>query len=845
MSAKPYRQGAKAYRGLGLGQAIPVTYGNEEEGPRPVRKKLIGHDAQRVGDLDRKREKAFRERFASMNLGLHLAEGVVSLDVDEAEPLQAWLRAGGWTLPPTPFSTARGASSPRRQLVYRMPEGVVWESNGLLPAGGEVIDSGHRYVRAWPSVHKSGAEYAWYFPRGDDAFAPGRALDAPPSFSELAELPAELVAALTAARPSNRTGGKREKDVDSWIESLRPGKIGESLRRHVTAIPTEGADNNQLMDLFGPLVRAAWDAPGGRAAMEEGLERYAGGYGPDARREAVQAIGRAVGDHRAELEARAAAVTFPIGERRAKAKPAAKKSAGSKGTREKGKKAKRKKKAAKPSKSSTPERDDPTADPDYLAAKIETALDDVLRAEYAAHELRTRLVFASGKQPYRWTGKRWKECGDAHAREVVRQWHAELARQMIGSRPPKEVAKVLTIDRVNATLRLLFGLLARDAAAFDTHRDLLNTPSGIVDLRTSELQPHDPDLYFTRMTRAAYVPGATHPDWDRALKALPKESREWLAAKFGQALTGYMSDDDVMPICEGGGENAKSTIFTSILRAVGDFGVQVPDSLLQGEHKAIPVDKMTLRGVRIAIAEEASDDRRLNSKQIKDVLGTPQITARSLYQPFVTFDTTHGLFITTNHRLSVTETDWGTWRRLALVRFPYKYVTTERDPETGEITRQADPLKMERVGDRTLRPALERGGGGRREAVLAWLVEHARQWYEAGRVTPPAPKIIAEETTTWRAEQDAIIRFAEERLEFGAQHFTSSNDLYQAFVSWLANAGHPKWGIELFASRFSTHERIKAHNVAKTRRRVGDRQVMGWDLVGLRPMSDAFAKPLA
>jgi len=838
VSAKPYRRGAKAYRGLGLGQAIPVTYGDEEEGPRPVRKKLIGHSAQRSGDLDRKREKAFRQRFGSMNLGLHLAEGVVSLDVDTAEELQARLREAGHTLPATPFSTARGATSPRRQLVYRIPEGMTWESNGLLPAGGEVIDAGHRYVRAWPSVHKSGAEYAWYFPRGDDAFGPGTSLEYPPDVSELAELPAEVVEWLTASRPSQRAGGAREKDVDSWIESLRPGKPSESLRRAVKAIPTEGADNNQLMDLFGPLVRAAWDAPGGRAAMEEGLERYAGGYGPDARREAVQAIGRAVGDHRAELEARAAAVTFPIGERRTSAKPKAKKSPSSKGKREKGKKAKRKKPKTPPEKS-------PTADPDYLAAKIETALDDVLRAEYAAHELATRLVFAAGKQPYKWTGKRWKECGDAHAREVVRQWHAELARQMIGSRPPKEVAKVLTIDRVNATLRLLFGLLARDAAAFDTHRDLLNTPSGVVDLRTSELQPHDPALYFTRMTKAPYVPGATHPDWDRALKALPKDSREWLAMKFGQALTGYMSDDDVMPICEGGGENAKSTIFTSILRAAGDFAVQVPDSLLQGEHKAIPVDKMTLRGVRIAIAEEASDDRRLNSKQIKDVLGTPQITARSLYQPFVTFDTTHGLFITTNHRLSVTETDWGTWRRLALVRFPYKYVTTERDPETGEITRQADPLQNERVGDRTLRPALEGGRGGRREAVLAWLVEHARKWYEAGRVTPPAPKIVAEETTTWRGEQDAIIRFAEERLEFGAQHFTSSNDLYQAFVAWLAQAGHPKWGIELFASRFSTHERIKAHNVAKAVRRIDGKQLRGWDLVGLRPMSNLIAKPLA
>lgn len=840
MTAKPYKKGAKAYRGLGLGQAIPVTYGDAEEGPRPARKKLIGHDAQASGDLKREKERAFRQRFGHLNLGLHLADGVVSLDVDDPAPLRDWLTEQGHTLPPTPFSTARGADAERRQLVYRVE--VPWSSNGLLPVGGEVIDSGHRYVRAWPSVHKSGGVYRWYFPTGEDAFSPGRAMDGPPDVSELTVLPAELVALLTSEGRSKprQSGGERERDVEGWIESLRDGKAPESVRRHVAAIPTEGADNNQLMDLFGPLVRAAWDAEGGRQAMLDGLERYAGGYGPDARREALQAIGRAVGDYRAEQEAREAAITFPIGERRTKAKTKPEKSPGGKGKREKGKKAKWAKKSADAEKS--PARDEQD-DPDYRLAKIETALDDVLRAEYAAHELRHRLVFAAAKQPYRWTGKRWKECGDAHAREVVRQWHAELARQMVGTRPPKEVAKVLTIDRVNATLRLLYGLLARDAAAFDRHPDLLNTPSGVVDLRTGELSEHDPELYFTRMTTAAYVPGAKHPDWEKALKALPAEARGWLAMKFGQAITGYMADDDVMPICEGGGENAKSTIFVAVLRAVGDFGVQVPESLLQGEHKAIPVDKMTLRGARVAIAEEASDDRRLNSKQIKDVLGTPQITARSLYQPFVTFDTTHTLFITTNHRLSVTETDWGTWRRMALVRFPFRYVSENRDPEVGPI-RVADPLKNERPGDRKLRPALERGKGGRREAVLAWLVEHARKWYAADRTTPPMPRLVAEDTEAWRAEQDAILRFVEERLEFGAQHFTSTNDLYQAFTTWLTQKGSARWSIELFTSRFSTHDRVKAHNVEKTRKRIGERRVMGWDLVGLRPMSDDFAKPL-
>lgn len=847
MTSGPYAKGAKAYRGLGLGQAIPVTYGGDldengqPEGPRPARKKLIGHGAQREGDLPRATEKRFRARYGDLNLGIHLAEGIASLDVDDPAELRAWLALQGYDLPPTPFSTARGADSQRRQLVYRVED--EWSSNGILPAGGEVIDAGHRYVRAWPSVHKSGKRYQWYFPLGDDAFGPGRKLSSPPEASELAVLPRAFVHALAEVRAAKeRTRGVVEQDVEGWIAEQDDGKPGPALRKLVEAVPTDGADNNMLMDLMGPLVRAAWGTTGGGTAVLEGIARYSDGYGKDAEAEAMQAVGRAIGDYRAELEKRALTITFDLPMPRTDARREPQKSSTSSPRESKAKKGKRKKKSKGGKKS-------PGADvvaaamhsAAYREAKIDAATDDVLRAKYAATELASRLVFAEGVQGYQWTGQRWQKVSDSYVREEVRVWHEDLAALMATSRP-KVVYKVLTAASVNNTLSLLRGLLARDITAFDAHPDLLNTPSGVVDLRTGELSPHDPDLLMTKITRARYVPGARHRDWKRALEALPAESVPWLHVKLGQGLTGYMADDDMMPILQGGGENAKSTLLAAVLGSTGDYSVQVPESLLQGDRNAIPVDKMMLRGARIAIAEEASDDRRLNSKQIKDVLGTPSITAREMRQPFVTFPCTHTLLISSNYRLSVTETDWGTWRRLALVVFPYKFVQENDDPKAGPIVK-ADPLKNERPADRRIRADFERGKGDRWEAVLAWLVEGSMQWYAGGKVTPRPPLRIAEDTAQWRSEQDAIMRFVDERLTFGAEHFTSTSDLYNAFTTWLLQNGHPKWGIELFSARFGTHERVKGMNVAPARRKIGDRQVRGWDLVGLRPHDSVFAKP--
>ena len=82
---------------------------------------------------------------------------------------------------------------------------------------------------------------------------------------------------------------------------------------------------------------------------------------------------------------------------------------------------------------------------------------------------------------------------------------------------------------------------------------------------------------------------------------------------------------------------------------------------------------MTLRGARLALLEETPEARHLNVKRLKDTVGTPRMSARYIRQDTVEWDCTHSLFVSTNYRPRVDETDHGTWRRLALVTFPFVY----------------------------------------------------------------------------------------------------------------------------------------------------------------------------
>src|SRR5215212_4031843 len=110
---------------------------------------------------------------------------------------------------------------------------------------------------------------------------------------------------------------------------------------------------------------------------------------------------------------------------------------------------------------------------------------------------------------------------------------------------------MLSAGRMRSVLSLARGIVARKADDLDSHPDLLNTRGGVVDLQRCELLPHDPSLLITRITSGSYRPGFTHPDWGKALQALPEAERSWFQTRVGQGITGHPTPDGVMPVLQG------------------------------------------------------------------------------------------------------------------------------------------------------------------------------------------------------------------------------------------------------------------------------------------------------
>jgi putative DNA primase/helicase len=831
--AGPYATAARLYRAAGWLGVLPVGSGPGEKWPPP--RAYTGHGAPDPSGAD---IEAYCETHGDRNLALRAPVGVLGLDVDAyekagkskggGEALAALIEAYG-PLPHTWVSGARPA--PSGIYWYRVPElldGAPINWPGEAAKGIEIIQRGHRYGLVWPSTNPEadGAEYGWRWPLAAEHRVEGHPIPRP---ADLAELPEAWVRGLALSYARTEKSDLAGNDMAAWWEMLRPDpacpRVTDALTRarHEIALGQAGRhetarDSARLLAAYG----GEGHAGAAEALTQLGAVFVAAISGPGRDAEAewhrllVGAVELAATDNPAPRQLCACSppsLVIPL-------PPGVPPFASPPSTTLPG-----------PASSGLPSGETitqlgPVPLPD--APPESDALTDARLTQLVHDELLDgRYCWSQGFGWLLWDGRRWRECSDETVIEDVRQWAVRFVEQQVAnvyiaaSREMRNLLiGLLSKYRLTAIVALARGLCQVDPAAFDGHPDLLNTPSGIVDLRTGELLPHDPAMRMTKITGVAYDPAAGHPDWPAALRAVRPDVATWLRLRFGQSITGHMTPDDVLLILRGGGENGKSTILNAIKQALGDYGIFVSDRVLLSDPGSHPTELMDFRGARFTLTEELPDEARLNVKRLKDVVGTPTMKARRMRQDPVEFAATHSLFISTNPLPLVTDTDHGTWRRLALVEFPYRF-TKPGQP--------VDESRGERKGDAGLRDRL-RDGVAQREAVLLWLVQGAVEWYAAGKAMPQHPESVLRDTQEWRAKSDPIEGFWHERLRPAAEAFITSSDMTAAFNDYLSAIRQHEWSDRRFVPLFGDHSTTRRHGVEYRQERVKAHHVRSYRL---------------
>lgn len=433
---------------------------------------------------------------------------------------------------------------------------------------------------------------------------------------------------------------------------------------------------------------------------------------------------------------------------------------------------------------------------------------DAYASERLAKFLVRRFCYCPAFGWMRWNGMVWAEVSDDVVIEASRRQHKRwytraLGESMLASENGRTanpaVRRLLSLGGVENCVRFCRGLLHVDVEKFNRKKHFLNTQSCVVDLRTGKTVPHKRKFYFTKITAVGYDPGAKHKDWDSTLKALRPDARPYMQVRAGQSITGYQPEDDKVLFLKGGGENGKSTFIGGITTPLGSYYRQISDKVLLSDAKAHSTELTDLFGLRLAVCEELPEGSHLNAILLKKIT-SPEITARRINRDTFTWETTHTMFVTSNYVTYVAETDWGTWRRLEQIAFPYTYVKTEEERKGKD--------RSYRVGDAGLRDRV-RSDPGVQRAALRWLVDGAVRWYANGKKMLAPPPSVEADTKEWRMKSDLALRYWEECLEDAPDHYVPSTELLKHFNKWLAGEGHAPWSSKTFSERFGNHERSK------------------------------------
>jgi P4 family phage/plasmid primase-like protien len=369
-----------------------------------------------------------------------------------------------------------------------------------------------------------------------------------------------------------------------------------------------------------------------------------------------------------------------------------------------------------------------------------------------------------------WDGRRFERDERGRAVELAKSLAPDIMREAEHaiSTGDTEGAKKLSswsiascfAAKIEAALKLAKSEanIAVGAGELDAHPYLLNTENGVLDLRTGDLGPHDPEKRLTKVAPVPYDPEATAPAWSAFLeRVLPSEAlRHFVQKLIGYCLTGDQGEQ-ILPFLYGTGANGKSTFVNTILELLGDYAQQAAPELLMVKAGAHPTELAELKARRLVASVEIDEGRKLAESLVKQLTGGEKIRARFMRQDFFEFWPEHHVFLVANHKPIVRGTDHAMWRRIKLIPFTVTIPVSEQD------SKLAENLKDELPG------------------ILRWAVEGCLLWQSEGLGEPEEVRAATEE---YREEQDVLGAFLSECCYVDERASARFKTLYAVYCAW-------------------------------------------------------------
>jgi len=402
----------------------------------------------------------------------------------------------------------------------------------------------------------------------------------------------------------------------------------------------------------------------------------------------------------------------------------------------------------------------------------------------------------------------------------------------------KNIHSIAYLEKIVDFTRKCDKELCIQAGKWEDDLETLNTPTGIVNLRTGTLKPITPRDYRRLITKVGYYPenselsgepvlwihtlrdifkliGRPNPlginASQDALKLYNEQNAAWadgtcctqmidfMQVLLGYCLLGTNPLQKFIIFIGDHGRNGKGVICHTLGRILGDYVVEVRSEMFmknasRTSYAATP-DIMSLIGKRIYICSENDRGDTIHAPFIKRVTGGDMLSGRRLYCEEESFRPKGIPLLLTNFSPYSDSEDQAFWARRITIPFQRTFVE-QPDRQLQQLI-DKDPYI---IG--TPDPELEKKLEGEHEKILAWMIEGAKKYFTSGLVIPD---FIIESNQKYRNDADTIQDFIDVCCEREKDNKgISSSDLYGTYAQYCETNGYSKLNQRNFKERMQS-----------------------------------------
>lgn len=391
-----------------------------------------------------------------------------------------------------------------------------------------------------------------------------------------------------------------------------------------------------------------------------------------------------------------------------------------------------------------------------------------------------RLKWTEGMDWFRDTGPRWAPDKLLrrfnYAREIAREAAARLGEKQQST--ARKIASNATVNNI-VTLARSDSRIVLPVDSWDSDPMALNTPSGVVDLRTGLIRPRAGD-FFTQCTEITPDPDMPMPVTSKFLSQIFEDDEDMV--EFVRRVLGYFITADRREqkifFAHGVGSNGKSTLFDLFRWVCGSYAIKIPPSVLMVQKvPAHSTELAQLRGKRIAISSELEEGSHWAEARIKELTGEETLNARVMRGDPFEFTQTQKHLIVGNFKPRLRGGDPAIVRRFILIPFMRKFEGAELDDRLPQKLREEAP------------------------AFLSWVIGGAKDWYENGIGIPTK---VQQSSQEYMETNDDVAMWMSEccTMQVG-EPLPKASELYESFADWIKARGQFACSLRVWGERMS------------------------------------------